>query len=605
MFGRSREVLIYVAAVLMPTAALLSISFRSVLRQQDAIEVLRKANLDLNIERRDSLLALEKRRLAGACLRDLQPSLFPAAIATWRTIHPIAKHFFIWRNGRLLFPPVESEPKPVAANPLISEGERLEFQAHSLDRAISCYRWARAQDLSPYEKALALAREARCLRKLGRRAEATAIWQSLSENYADVRDPYGRPYALVAVWEANASASRLESTCREFVNGRWQLSVDHAEYYQSRFQQASPGCLAGGSSEFLELVQLAKALDPAPSHFAASHAVDGNSFVLARGAENYEIWYDTREEASGRTTVGFALDSAWVDRNLVPKLPSLPVVQLPIEGTWIFWWVTFAFAITMLLGLFLVSRAAWRESLLSRGKAEFLAGISHDMKTPLAVIQQHTEELMEDSSLNSADRMANYDVIQRQIEKLVSSIDNSLSFARQDHRPAPSERVLQDPLPVLEGVAEGFRKRLQGSEFSLLTEFESNLPNVTIHADSISRALSNLLENAVKYSSPPATVRLRARTHGRWLEIDVEDQGVGIPARYHRHIFEPYVRLKNGLYRQGIGLGLRVVKQVMNEHRGRVQVISRQNGGATFRLLLPLGERASTPPHDHGNNSYR
>ena len=207
--------------MVLPTAVLALICFRSVQRQRDAIiAVLQKANLDLNMERRASQLVLEKRRLAEACLRDLDPDLVPAAIPRWRSQHPIAKHFFVWSGGRLLFPAVEAEPKSPVINPLLCDGEGLEFQANSPERALSHYRWARGQNLTGEEEALALAREARCLAKLGRRAEAEAIWRRLADIYTDVRDPYGRPYGLVAPWEANGDASRIEKACREFVNGR-------------------------------------------------------------------------------------------------------------------------------------------------------------------------------------------------------------------------------------------------------------------------------------------------------------------------------------------------------------------------------------------------
>lgn len=589
MLGRSRSVLIYFVAVVLPAAVLLFISFRSVQRQRDAVAVLQKANRELNIERRASQLALEKRRLAETCLRDLRPDLIPGAILKWRSLHPIAKHFFSWKDGRLLFPKVEAEPKSPVRNPLLREGERLEFQENSLEPAIFHYRWARGQNPTAEEEALALAHEARCLGKLGRRAEAEAIWRRLADHYADVHDPYGRPYGLVAPWEANGDTSRIERACREFVNGRWLLSVDHAEYYRSRFQEASPGCLAGRNSEFLGLVQFAKALDHAAPQLAALNPADGNHFALARGAESYEIWYDAREETPGGTTlIGFAVDTDWVDRRLVPKLPAIPPAQAPIEGTRAFFWLTFGVGMTLLTGLLLVSRAAWRESQVGRGKAEFLAGISHDMKTPLTVIQQHTEELMEDSSLDGAGRMANYHVILGQIAKLLSSIDSALTLARQDSSRAGVEPVLQDPLPLLESVAEGFRKRLRGNEFSLVTEFAPDLPKVRVDAESIARSIWNLLDNAVKYSLPPATVRLRARTQGRSLAIEVEDQGVGIPARHRRRIFEPYFRLANGVQHHGLGLGLTVVKQVMRQHHGRVEVISLGRTGTMFRLLLPI-----------------
>jgi signal transduction histidine kinase len=594
MSGRGRAVLIYILAVILPTAVLLYFSFRSIQRQRDAIAVLQKANYDLSTERRNSQLNLEKSRLAEACLCDLHPDLIPIAIPKLRAIHPIAKHFFSWRDGRLLFPAMDAEPSAPVKNPLLCEGERLELQENSLERAISHYRWARAQDLSAGEQALSLAREARCLRKLGQRAEAEAAWRRLANDYPDVRDPYNRPYALVAAWEANSDASLIERACRQFVSGRWLLSVDHVEYYKSRFQQASPTCLPAAGSDFLDLVQFAKALNRANPQLAGLDTSGGHHFTLAGDRRAYEIWYDTREPVPGhKFIVGFAADTDWLDKRLNSMLPTYTPVQPPLEGSWTFWWLTFGVAVTMLGGLFLVSRAAWRESQLNRGRAEFLAGISHDMKTPLAVIQQHTEELIEDVSLDELERRANHHIILRQQQKLLAAINNALTVARQNSSPSRFKLESVDPAPLLEHVTESFRKTLHGDAVSLVTQFDADLPKVAIHAESMSRAIWNILDNARKYTPPPTTIRVRARTRGGWLAIEIEDSGIGIPMWRRRGIFEPYHRLRNGLQKPGMGLGLTVVKQLIEEHHGKIEVRRVRPTGTLFRLLLPIGGRAS------------
>mgnify|MGYP005851999509 CR=1 FL=1 len=296
------------------------------------------------------------------------------------------------------------------------------------------------------------------------------------------------------------------------------LSVDHADYYRSRFQEAAPECLAGRNSEFLGLVQFAKALDRANAQLAALSRAEADRLDLAGGAEAYDLWFRANEETpGGATLLGFALDTDWVDRHLVSRLPPVPPVQPPIEGTWVFWWLIFAVAVTMIL--------------VRISSSARLGGISHDMKNPLAVIQNETEELIEDPSLDAPQRMANYHAILRQTANLRSSIEKALELARQDLRRAGLEQAVQDALPLLECVAEEFRRTLRDRQVSLITEFAPDLPRVRIHADSIRRAIWNLLDNAAKYSVPPATVRLRARPFDHWLAIEFEDQGIGIPAR--------------------------------------------------------------------------
>ena len=108
-------------------------------------------------------------------------------------------------------------------------------------------------------------------------------------------------------------------------------------------------------------------------------------------------------------------------------------------------------------------------------------------------------------------------------------------------------------------------------------------------------ATYNLLENAVKYSDTGSTVRVRARTDGRWVDVAVTDRGIGIPARDLERVFERFYRVDRARSREtgGTGLGLAIVRHVASNHGGEVRVESREGEGSTFTLRLPVGSGPS------------
>ena len=116
-------------------------------------------------------------------------------------------------------------------------------------------------------------------------------------------------------------------------------------------------------------------------------------------------------------------------------------------------------------------------------------------------------------------------------------------------------------------------------------------------------AMGNLLENACKYSDDGSTVEVRSRMVGRWVEIDVCDHGVGIPARDLERVFERFYRVDRARSREtgGTGLGLAIVRHVAGNHRGEVRVESREGEGSTFTLRLPAASEiaAALGRHDH------
>ena len=117
-------------------------------------------------------------------------------------------------------------------------------------------------------------------------------------------------------------------------------------------------------------------------------------------------------------------------------------------------------------------------------------------------------------------------------------------------------------------------------------------------------ALGNLVENAVKYSEVGASVQVRVRVEGRWVELMVADHGIGIPVQDHDRIFERFYRVDKGRSRDtgGTGLGLAIVRHVATNHRGEVLLSSQEGEGSTFVLRIPLANVGSDAPQEEAVN---
>jgi two-component system sensor histidine kinase SenX3 len=180
--------------------------------------------------------------------------------------------------------------------------------------------------------------------------------------------------------------------------------------------------------------------------------------------------------------------------------------------------------------------------------------------------------------------------MQLESQRVARIIDDLLDLSRIESEEAP----LREPVPVHLVVAQAVeRVRTAADQRGIGIDAPEAPQRVSLLGDrrQLVSALYNLLENAVKYSDVESTVEVRARTDGRWVELTVRDHGIGIPGRDLERIFERFYRVDQGRGRDtgGTGLGLAIVRHVAANHRGEVQVESREGEGSTFTLRLPAG----------------
>jgi len=232
-----------------------------------------------------------------------------------------------------------------------------------------------------------------------------------------------------------------------------------------------------------------------------------------------------------------------------------------------------------------------RESEVARLKADFVANVSHDLKTPLSVIRMFGETLELGRVTDLAQREAYYRVITRESERLSRLIDNVLDFSRIEGGRRTYERVRAPVEPLVRESLEPFAYPLAQGGFKVEVDVAPDLPDVLMDPAAVGQALTNLVDNAIKYSGERKTIRVAAAAADGALALSVADEGIGIPPAEHARIFEKFYRVGRSETqgRRGSGVGLALVRHVAEAHGGRVTVESRPGAGSRFTLRLPVG----------------
>jgi len=253
----------------------------------------------------------------------------------------------------------------------------------------------------------------------------------------------------------------------------------------------------------------------------------------------------------------------------------------------------------LLGGIALTIRATDREARLAQAKSNFVANVSHELKTPLSLISLFSE-ILELGRVNNEEKKAEYyGIIRHESGRLNKTIDNILDFSRIEAGRKTYELATGDIAEVINNVLSTHRYQIINSGFDIQTDIEPDLPSVLIDRDAIAQAISNLLDNAIKYSGKVKQISITARSLGSELSIVIADHGVGIPPAEQAKVFEKFYRVGNGLVHdvKGSGLGLSLVKHIIEAHKGTISVESDVGKGTRFTILLPVAESVRQSNH--------
>ena len=256
-------------------------------------------------------------------------------------------------------------------------------------------------------------------------------------------------------------------------------------------------------------------------------------------------------------------------------------------------------AAVLLGGLVLSFQTASRQMKLSQMKSDFVSNVSHELRTPLASIRVFGEFLRL-GRVESPEKAREYgEYIETESRRLTQLINNILDFASIESGRKSYRFERADLEEVISETLKTFGVRLRQNGFRITFEGPgAPLPRVYFDAAAVAQSLSNLLDNAVKYSNGSKEIAVGIRREGNWAVIWVRDQGIGIPKDDQGKIFDRFHRVSTGLVHdvKGSGLGLSIVQHIVQAHRGRVAVESRIDEGSTFSMYLPIDPPEADAP---------
>jgi signal transduction histidine kinase len=286
----------------------------------------------------------------------------------------------------------------------------------------------------------------------------------------------------------------------------------------------------------------------------------------------------------------YLTEEQWSRRNFITNLSFSVVTALVLIG-----------------GIVMALRAASRAMKLSQMKADFVSNVSHELRTPLASIRVFGE-FLKLGRVREPDKIREYgEYIETESRRLTQLINNILDFSKIESGQKTYHFEQTDVTHVVKDTLKTFEVVLEQNGFTVNLERPSlPLPQVVIDPEAIAQALINLLDNAVKYSGASSEIEVKLAERGDFITISVIDHGIGIAGEEREKVFEKFYRVGNSLVHdvKGSGLGLSIVKHIVEAHHGMVTVESEIGRGSAFIIHLPVDANARVEP-EAKNSDHR
>jgi len=274
---------------------------------------------------------------------------------------------------------------------------------------------------------------------------------------------------------------------------------------------------------------------------------------------------------------------------------SLWMKPVPDQGGSVAWILGLSLALGLvgLVGLAAVGGQVLATVRFAERRSNFVAAVSHELKTPLTAIRMYAEMLRDDLVESDEKRHGYYEIITSESERLTRLIQNVLELAKLERGTRSLRPEVGDPAAVLSEVARTLGPHAAERGFNLEVAVSGPLPAARFDRDALTQVLVNLVDNAIKFSSDAQDrwIVLEAEAAEDGVCLRVRDHGPGVPARHLRRIFEPFYRGERELTRrtQGTGIGLALVDGLVRGMGGRVSAWNAREGGLVVELHLALG----------------
>ena len=532
-------------------------------------------------------------------------------------------------NGLLYYPVVPGGPEPPPG--VFAAGETLEFRSNDPAEAAEALR-PLTRSADPATRAGALVRLGRNLAKCGRAPEALRVFDELASLGATPVG--GLPAELVAL---EARCSLLEKLGRRpdlerearvlyarLTEGRWPLL---RASYDFKIEEAR--AWLGGTPDpvqWEERAALSAAAEVLWAEWRQEPISKGRRFLTMDGRPVLAVWVSSPQELTALLAPAAALRPALGEAGDFParmidtdgrlllgspepagatrverspastRLPWTLQVSAPDDGSAGLagrrWLLAGSFALLVgLLGAvsYLAAHATTKELAVARLQADFVSAVSHEFRSPLSSICQISELLNEDRWPSDEHRRRSFEILGRESTRLRRLVEGLLDFARMEAGAADYRLEPLAPGELVRSVIEEFQMQSSSRRHDVQLSVAPDLPEIDADREALGRAVWNLLDNAVKYSPDSAAVHAEVTMDDGRLAIRVRDEGIGIPGEEQEEIFRKFVRGRQAMARgvKGTGIGLAMVRHIVEGHHGEIRVESEPGCGSTFTILLP------------------
>ena len=638
-FRPPRQILtIFLAVALVSAVALGGLAWRLLEQDRDLETQRRQVQL---AQMADALVATMQRALADLQAHvGVEPTIGQPLPLGVVAISIDSHNFVSSPAGGLLYRP--APPSGRRVSPAFAEGERLEFATADIAAAVDAYaRLAGARD--PVVRGGALMRLARVHRKRGAYEQALQTYDALAEIGPVVVEEL--PSALLArvgrisVLEQTGRKKELEEEATRLAGdleaGRWPLTKAQYEAYSTTARglltsppAADPDAVARAEAaawlwerrdlegpftrRILSLPSGVVLVAWKSTSARLDGVIAGRAYLsaLARtsgDADRKRMW--AASDLEGRPILGNPPPTGSVVRTALtsglpwtlhvfspadlalPSSPRRPLLLLVLG------------LVTVVLGAgwYFIFRSLVRERQVARLQSDFVAAVSHEFRSPLTALSHAADLLVHDRLPSEALRRQTYDVLARDTSRLRSLVESLLEFGRLEAGAAAFRFTTLDVSALVEATVAEFRERVSADGYSIeLSDLPKNV-HARVDREALSRALWNLLDNAVKYSPESRAVHVELTREAGRVSITVRDHGIGIPADEQRTIFDRFVRGAESKSRRihGTGIGLAMVRQIVLAHGGEVDVASEPGRGSAFTIRLP----SAAPEHERAGMS--
>jgi signal transduction histidine kinase len=618
-----RQIFLFLVAILVPAGVLVGLAGRIVYQDRElaakrAVDQRHAAVDQLRRELSSRLEAIKLQEINGL-MRSADSTRVPGAE------NPAVIFTAKLEGDRLLLPwevPAPEQSAVFARHR--QEGEAQEFTRKDSAGAAAAYRLALASAHDPGESAEARLLLARALSKAGKTEEASAVYEALLNDPSGARDEQGvgyRFYAAERLIAAQREPAAVMGSIRREINSERRLTLPELYMIRALFS-SGPGFSPDAqtrrrmSERIAEMEQATALIGDFPRLRARieSGNAPGGSVWVPFGATPWLVTMTPPMPPLPGLVV--AVSPAMV----VP--PGVKLLSHPVEGAALtdalgetfpglqVEWTDNRFkeagrqglpvgillaGLALVLGVavfggYLLLRDVNRDVRMTEVRSQFVASVSHELKTPLTAIRMFAETLAMGRTRDEHTKSEYLETIVNESERLARLVDNVLDFSKIEQ----GKKIYRLRPVRLEDVADSAARAMQfplaQQGFQLRFSVERDIPELRADPDAIQQAILNLLTNAMKYSGDAREIDLRLGARNGDAVIEVVDHGLGMAADEQKHIFEKFYRAPSHESRliAGTGLGLTLVAHIVKAHGGRVEVESAPGLGSTFSILLPV-----------------